>query len=362
MNSIPTSKSATGATRFKNLVASLAVVGVACFAYASTPFYRVQLDQLYGRVGFSITGLRFLVFAACGYSALLALYYLFEPAPGVSKSLRFWRVIGSFVRTPSGSLRRTCSPEDRLAVLATILKGFFGPMMAISSFQAFMGCLANIEVVLAVTDWRLSFLEIFNRYGFMFTMQLIIFVDVVVFTAGYLVEIRSLKNEIRSVDPTLLGWAAALLCYFPFSTYVTVFVLGREVSDFPQFSDPTTHLALNVVLLLLMAIYTSASVALGLKASNLTHRGIVSRGPYAVIRHPAYTCKNVAWWIGAVPFVSAAFAESLFAGVSSVASVIGWTLLYVLRAVTEEDHLRSVDGEYGAYSEKVRYRFIPGLV
>jgi protein-S-isoprenylcysteine O-methyltransferase Ste14 len=33
----------------------------------------------------------------------------------------------------------------------------------------------------------------------------------------------------------------------------------------------------------------------------------------------------------------------------------------VLRALTEEDHLRSVDGEYATYAAKVRFRFIPGV-
>jgi len=37
-------------------------------------------------------------------------------------------------------------------------------------------------------------------------------------------------------------------------------------------------------------------------------------------------------------------------------------MLYALRAVTEEDHLRGVDDEYAAYADKVRYRFIPGVV
>jgi hypothetical protein len=30
--------------------------------------------------------------------------------------------------------------------------------------------------------------------------------------------------------------------------------------------------------------------------------------------------------------------------------------------VTEEDHLRSVDGEYASYAAEVHYRFIPGVV
>jgi protein-S-isoprenylcysteine O-methyltransferase Ste14 len=176
-----------------------------------------------------------------------------------------------------------------------------------------------------------------------------------------LVESRRLGNEIRSVDPTVVGWAAALMCYPPFNV-VTGAVLGSQNETFPQFDSPTLHLALNLLLLALMAIYASASAALGLKASNLTHRGIVARGPYAVVRHPAYTCKNIAWWIGSVPLVTAAFGQSWVAGLLSAASVVGWTLIYVLRAMTEEDHLRSVDGAYAEYAARVRYRFIPGLI
>ena len=58
---------------------------------------------------------------------------------------------------------------------------------------------------------------------------------------------------------------------------------------------------MNITLLLAMTVFAWSSVALGFKASNLTNRGIVSRGPYAFVRHPAYAAKNLAWWIGAVP-------------------------------------------------------------
>jgi protein-S-isoprenylcysteine O-methyltransferase Ste14 len=111
-----------------------------------------------------------------------------------------------------------------------------------------------------------------------------------------------------------------------------------------------------------MAIYASASVALNLKASNLTHRGIVSRGPYRFVRHPAYLCKNLAWWLGSIPAVLAAWnGQSAWAVALVLGSAGGWTALYVLRALTEEDHLSKVDNEYAAYCQKVRYRFVPGL-
>jgi protein-S-isoprenylcysteine O-methyltransferase Ste14 len=80
-----------------------------------------------------------------------------------------------------------------------------------------------------------------------------------------------------------------------------------------------------------------------------------------VIRHPAYICKNAAWWIGSIPLIAAAFDQSWFEGVKAAGSMAAWSGVYALRALTEEDHLRSVDGEYAAYASRVRYRFIPGV-
>ncbi len=79
--------------------------------------------------------------------------------------------------------------------------------------------------------------------------------------------------------------------------------------------------------LALMAVYAASSVALGLKASNPTHRGIVSRGPYAWVRHPADICKNLAWWIGSTPLVGQAFAAGRLDGLMAAGSVAGWTAL-----------------------------------
>src|SRR3546814_20885855 len=48
-------------------------------------------------------------------------------------------------------------------------------------------------------------------------------------------------------------------------------------------------------LVLLTAIYAWATVAFGLRFSNLTHRGILTHGPYRWTRHPAYLSKNLFW-------------------------------------------------------------------
>jgi protein-S-isoprenylcysteine O-methyltransferase Ste14 len=349
------------ALRLQNLAASAAVVTLACAIYRFIPDHRNQLEALYGSTTFSFTGIEYLVASAACYVALLALFFVFERDPEVSKSLRFTRVAAAFVRSPLKRWRQGLTRGDRLAVLTTLLKSFFAPMMAMSLMVFCMHALENGSAIVTNGDLFAGFGVLFDRHGYWFLLQLILFVDVLVFTAGYLVELPRLHNEIRSVDPTLVGWGAVLICYPPFNT-LTGAILGSPVSDFPKFDNPTVHISLNLALLALMAVYASASVALGFKGSNLTHRGIVARGPYAVIRHPAYTCKNLAWWIGSIPLVSTAFAQSTWSGVFAVGSVAGWSSIYILRALTEEDHLKGVDGEYASYAGRVRHRFIPGVI
>jgi len=347
--------------RLKNFVASVAVIALGLAFYRISASNRGHLGEQYSVGGFSFSGEGFLATAAIAYTLLLAIYFFTERNPGASKSLRFWRVTAACLRAPVRARRQRWPHDDRVAVLATLLKALFGPLMAMSSMIVFVGLLKHGAALTETSAWQQGFRALFDQHGYWFLLQLLVVVDLLIFSVGYLVELPRLGNEIRSVDPTLLGWAAALLCYSPFSFVLGLF-LGPPGMDMPSFGDIRLHFGLNAMMLALMAIYVLASVALGFKASNLTHRGIVERGPYRLIRHPAYTSKNIAWWFGSVPIVSAAFEQSSWDGIQALASVVGWTMLYILRAVTEEDHLRSVDGEYAAYAAKVRYRFIPGVV
>lgn len=346
--------------RLKNVAATTAAITLATALYLFTPVHRDALRELYGPPDIAFTGQAFLQFVAGVYVLLLTVYLMIERDPGTSKSLRFFRVLSQWAKAPVESFHSKLAPEDRLAVLSTLLKSFFAPLMMLLLMRLCMGAWDNGRAILEI-GMDFGFRELFDRHGFWLLLQIILFLDVLFFTVGYLVELPRLGNEIRSVDPTVVGWAAALLCYPPFNTFSAI-VFGAHVSEFPQFDNSIVHFSLNGLILVLMAVFASASVALGLKASNLTHRGIVTRGPYAVVRHPAYTCKNIAWWIGSIPAVAAAFHHALLSGLLAAASVVAVTLLYALRALTEEDHLRRVDGAYAEYAIKVRYRFVPGLI
>lgn len=347
-------------TRLLRAAAAAALVYLACGLYVLFPHNARILGQLNGTVAFNFTGAQFLWSAAAVYCGLLLAFHLFlYHEPGPTKSQRVWRVLAAFARSPLAVARAGLGREDRVAVLATLVKVYFSPMMVMWLMGATVEAVSHAAAI-AAEGTAAGFLSLFNRHGFWILMRTIFFVDLLIFTVGYLVESPRLGNVIRSVEPTLLGWAAALLCYPPFNG-ATGWILGAQATDFPQFDDPTLHVGLNLLLLTLMAVYAWASVALGLKASNLTHRGIVATGPYAWVRHPAYVCKNMAWWIGSIPAVSHAFDTSSWDGLLAVASVTGWSMLYALRALTEERHLLGVDGDYAAYAARVRWRFIPGV-
>lgn len=175
-------------------------------------------------------------------------------------------------------------------------------------------------------------------------------VDVAFATVGYLLTFRPLDSHIRSASPHASGWAAALICYPPF----ILMEAGGPLDYHPGTAEwswwfsghPWVLAAFGAVLVVLTAVYAWATVAFGPRFSNLTHRGILTHGPYAWTRHPAYLSKNLFWWVSTLPVLStgslvdAARATLILAAVSGV---------YWWRAKTEERHL-SADPDYRAYS------------
>ncbi len=217
--------------------------------------------------------------------------------------------------------------EEKVAVLFLLVKLFYIPLMTNFFF----------------TNW--SELSFKNIEWYPFLLILLFTIDTLIFTVGYAFEFPS--SRVRSVEPTIFGWFVALVCYPPFNSMVGKYV-PWGANDYVQFGNYTLIARIFVVALLI--IYVWASVALGLKASNLTNRGIVSRFPYSIIRHPAYISKNLIWWVTLIPVMTWPFALG-----------IGfWTVIYFFRAYTEERHLLK-DPDYVEYCKKVKWKFIPYL-
>jgi protein-S-isoprenylcysteine O-methyltransferase Ste14 len=185
-----------------------------------------------------------------------------------------------------------------------------------------------------------------------FLIQLMFVVDVAFATVGYIATTRLLGAQIRSANPYLAAWVAALICYPPFLLMGPGGPLHYEVGTAGWAhwlaASPALLWLWGALLVGLTGVYAWATVAFGPRFSNLTDRGILTHGPYRLSKHPAYLAKNAFWWLSALPFltVSGSVAEGarnalLLAAVSGV---------YYWRARTEERHL-SADPVYRAYAE-----------
>jgi len=182
-------------------------------------------------------------------------------------------------------------------------------------------------------------------------IALMFVIDVAFATVGYILTLRPLDAHIRSANPFAAAWTAALICYPPF----LLMEAGGPLDYHPGTQDWTiwfagrpTLLALwGAVLVLLTALYAWATVAFGLRFSNLTHRGIVTHGPYAWSRHPAYLSKNLFWWLSTLPVLTTGSPVDAVRATALMGVVSG---IYYWRARTEERHL-GLDPVYRAYSD-----------
>ncbi len=177
-------------------------------------------------------------------------------------------------------------------------------------------------------------------------------VDVCFATVGYVLTLKPLDAHIRSANPYAAGWAAALICYPPFILMNS----GGPLDYHPGTADwvywlegaPLAMVLLGMVLVFLTAIYAWATVAFGLRFSNLTHRGILTHGPYAWTKHPAYVSKNLFWWLATMPFLATSGSFVDMVRNSALLAMVGG--VYYWRARTEEKHL-SADPAYRDYAE-----------
>jgi Isoprenylcysteine carboxyl methyltransferase (ICMT) family len=230
---------------------------------------------------------------------------------------------------------------------AWAVKGFFTAFM----IMIVPGGFEN----LVSPDWSEFFLSPVGIATLLITLMFVI--DEQIGSVGYILTVKPLDAQIRSANPYLAGWLAALLCYPPFQLMggpgAPLFYLYGVPGDENWFrvldGYPVMLWAWAALLVLLTGIYAWATLAFGIRFSNLTYRGVLTNGPYAFTKHPAYLSKNLFWWCASMPFLvengstSDAVRNAFF--LACVSAIYFW------RAKTEERHLLSEDPKYRAYSD-----------
>ncbi len=185
----------------------------------------------------------------------------------------------------------------------------------------------------------------------MFLINMMFMIDVQIAMVGYLLTLKPLDAQIRTANPYLGGWLAALLCYPPFLLMGSGDVLDYHVNtaDWAYwFAGHTTLLWVwGAVLTVLTAIYAWATVAFGIRFSNLTYRGVLTNGPYRFTRHPAYLSKNLFWWLSTLPFLVTSHSFTDMVRNTVIMAIV--SAIYYWRARTEEKHLLAEDAKYREY-------------
>ena len=173
--------------------------------------------------------------------------------------------------------------------------------------------------------------------------------DLIIATIGYLCTSRLLATEVRSTDDTWSGWLVCMICYPPLWVILRTIREQADTVTWDQWLSPDQPIYWVWAALITFSwgLYWLSTASFGVRFSNLTYRGLIAHGPYRYIKHPAYIGKNVYWWLHTVPFIGVSHMVDLAQNLLGLGFV---TLIYYLRAKTEERHLSKFP-EYRAYSE-----------
>jgi protein-S-isoprenylcysteine O-methyltransferase Ste14 len=221
-----------------------------------------------------------------------------------------------------------------------LVKGFFVPIMFV-----WLNNQTHTTVNFNLDSASWSNLSVYE-----FLYDFIFFIDLLFCTVGYALSLRVTDSHIRTAEPTMLGWAVALFCYPPFYNMMErQYVHYDSGYNFGAWLGPnmTIKWIWGITILCLITVYVLGTVAFGIRFSNLTHRGILTNGPYRYTKHPAYVSKNMSWWLISIPFIVKPD-TSPWDSVKHCIALGIINFMYFMRAKTEERHL-SRDPIYVAY-------------
>lgn len=316
------------ACKLLGLVTTLAAIA---FIYWLLPEYRGSFYSTFQEVALIVTGLLIV---------LAIPYFLFIDRHMINPHDGYWQM----GQVCLGRWREVDFAMLKDHALGWIIKAFFLPLMFV-----FLG--NNISWLMAhpLTTQFGSFPDAFSWW-----LNLLYYIDLVFAVGGYVLTLRLSDSHIRSSHPFFFGWFITLFCYPPFWNLLSpLYVSYDDNVDWLGWlaNYPSLAVLWGTAILALTAIYAWATISFGNRFSNLTHRGILTNGPYRFTKHPAYVFKNASWWLISVPFIPATgWGDAL----RNCCMLLVLNAIYYIRARMEEKHLSQdpVYVEYALWIEK----------
>ena len=224
-----------------------------------------------------------------------------------------------------------------------------------------------IPVMVSQISSNMSYsLQLTHSYNFnsslltllMLLTSLIWLTDATNASLAYCMESRWIENRTRSIDMTISGWMVCLFCYPPLNGITSYFFpfAPNVVSNDPGaliYTNMTFFYTAKIIQVSLLALHVYIDLSLGPSVANITFKKLQTKGVYGIVRHPG-TVTKLFFWLITSSFYSRFWSTRMILG------QLSWSIIYILRALTEERHLKH-HHEYNEYKKKVKYRFIPGL-
>lgn len=158
---------------------------------------------------------------------------------------------------------------------------------------------------------------------------------------------------VGNVDFSVAGWVSNALCY-PLLGFVLVRVFPSFVGSEPIFSAGLWAWFVALAELLLNVLYTSSIWNLGRKFGVMCDKGLCDSGFYAVVRHPSYSLEALMLLCMEV--------NGFSTGANWFGALCVIALPYWLRAEREDRFMRVSNPDYGGYAERVRFKYLPGVL
>ena len=221
--------------------------------------YLANLAVIWGLIAFYLYGKFYphwlapasklaLVTGAVGYTLYGLGRFIFFPGDRVHESngllawqaVRHWAIHRRFPDPPEGQAQHPATT----ALLFLGVKAFFVPAMV----NFLLSNLSDVGRFWGACD--LEMLDHAMLTGPVFQLILAVFflVDTLYFTFGYLVDSTAWGTQVRSVEPTLLGWGTALICYPPFNSIMGRMGVGWYSDENQHFRQPEVDLAVRAIL------------------------------------------------------------------------------------------------------------------
>lgn len=230
-----------------------------------------------------------------------------------------------------------------------LLRGFF---LLINFFGA----------VWYVSNFRRNGLPDFyeNFPGFITQLDIAIFgVIVLSILPGYIFASRLIGTNLKKVDRTWFGWIINLSCYPPlnraiFGAWVLYFPAAEVSAHYDglpawayyTLSYPPAMYCVAVLVIFFALIHLWGEAIVGIRAANISSRGIITTGPFALTRHPIYVSKCFQWAFLYFPVLNAIGVLDM---VQSGILFLLVCAIYLGRSISEEK-LLATDEKYVRYA------------